>query len=258
MPGPVPVAVAASPQEFPLGPGVRLIKDHPSGLIALYKPEGVRSHPNDAKADAQALLTIPYDEGTECFHWTDPAGVVRHLWLLNRLDSPTSGLILCATESTLADTVKNLFENRKVKKTYYAVVKGNARNQRGVWRDQFNITKKQGLVRAGCGGTVIASVDVRCLEATHGRIPISLLELRPATGRTHQLRVQCAEHGFPIVGDATYGDFRVNREIAKTSGTKRLFLHSGKIELSLGNTHGSFSAEYPMPAEFKELLKAYR
>ena len=59
-----------------------------------------------------------------------------------------------------------------------------------------------------------------------GEPRVSLLRLEPHTGRSHQLRAQCAKRGLPIVGDQTYGNFPRNREFAKAAGTKRMFLHS--------------------------------
>ena len=60
-----------------------------------------------------------------------------------------------------------------------------------------------------------------------------MLRLEPKTGRTHQLRVQCALRGMPIIGDKTYGDFNFNRKIARASKVDRLCLHAGEIEFSI-------------------------
>jgi 23S rRNA-/tRNA-specific pseudouridylate synthase len=78
--------------------------------------------------------------------------------------------------------------------------------------------------------------------------PLALLQLEPATGRSHQLRVQCARRHLPIVGDATYGDFRANRDYARHSGQKRLFLHSHETSLPLGPR--TFTARAELPAGF--------
>jgi tRNA pseudouridine65 synthase len=81
---------------------------------------------------------------------------------------------------------------------------------------------------------------------------VSLIRLEPRTGRSHQLRVQCAKRGLPIVGDRTYGDFAANRGFAKRGGPRRLFLHALEIgfEYKLGGREYAFSAEAPLPAEF--------
>jgi 23S rRNA-/tRNA-specific pseudouridylate synthase len=84
-----------------------------------------------------------------------------------------------------------------------------------------------------------------------------LLRLQPHTGRSHQLRVQCARRGLPIVGDQTYGDFRLNREFARHTGWKRLFLHSAETAFRYERRGRSFtfSARAPAPAEFAAALQ---
>ena len=73
---------------------------------------------------------------------------------------------------------------------------------------------------------------------------------------SHQLRVQCAKRGLPIVGDQTYGDFGRNREFAKRTGAKRLFLHSTEtaFDYDFRGRRQTFSAAAPLPAEFEKFL----
>ena len=82
--------------------------------------------------------------------------------------------------------------------------------------------------------------------------PLALIQLEPKTGRSHQLRVQCAKRHLPIVGDATYGDFAANRAFAKRTGEKRLFLHSLETSFAYGfrGRVWHFAAKAPLPAEF--------
>jgi tRNA pseudouridine65 synthase len=83
-----------------------------------------------------------------------------------------------------------------------------------------------------------------------------LIELTPRTGRSHQLRVQCAHRRLPIVGDATYGDFGGNRALAKETGVKRLCLHSHETRFDYEHEGRAvkFVATAPTPAEFLKLL----
>jgi len=84
-----------------------------------------------------------------------------------------------------------------------------------------------------------------------------LLRLEPLTGRSHQLRVQCAKRALPIVGDQTYGDFSRNREFARLAGTRRLFLHSLETAFDYefrGRRH-AFAARAPLPEEFSRFLQ---
>jgi 23S rRNA-/tRNA-specific pseudouridylate synthase len=103
---------------------------------------------------------------------------------------------------------------------------------------------------------VPAQTHFQLLKHTQKAFSTSLVKLEPRTGRSHQLRVQCAKRGLPIVGDQTYGDFGLNRAFAKATGQKRLFLHSLETSFSYefaGRTH-SFKAMAPLPREF---LAAY-
>jgi 23S rRNA-/tRNA-specific pseudouridylate synthase len=88
-----------------------------------------------------------------------------------------------------------------------------------------------------------------------GPVRVSLIRLEPQTGRSHQLRVQCAKRGLPIVGDQTYGNFGANRAFVKGGGLKRMFLHSQAISLEyqFGGRALAFSAEAPLPAEFGQI-----
>ena len=72
-----------------------------------------------------------------------------------------------------------------------------------------------------------------------------MLRLIPKTGRTHQLRVQTAIRKMPIVGDKSYGNFRLNRVIAKETGVARLYFHSSTLKFKLGNDIICMKSELP-------------
>lgn len=89
-----------------------------------------------------------------------------------------------------------------------------------------------------------------------GADALSLIQLEPRTGRSHQLRVQCAKRHLPIVGDQTYGDFARNREFARRTGEKRMFLHSleTRFEYAWKGKTFAFAAKAELPAEFGAAL----
>lgn len=247
--------------DIPFGPGVRLIVADAAGLLALDKPAGVLSHPNAPGASPKALLNAEYDHEEECYRFPSPSGPMRRIWLLNRLDSPTGGVVLACADGALAAHIRALFARREIDKVYHAVVKGaRILPEQGEWHD---LLRKSGgddtrFVRASAGaGGARAESHYRRLRGNRTLPALSLLRLEPKTGRTHQLRIQCALHGHPIAGDKTYGDFAMNRTLAERDARfDRLFLHCSRTALTYergGVTH-DFVAESPMPAEFLAVL----
>jgi 23S rRNA-/tRNA-specific pseudouridylate synthase len=201
------------------------------------------------------LLTAAYDLAAECFTW-ESGGEAQRLWLLNRLDSATSGVILAAADETLARDIRGQFKRRRIRKVYHALVFGVPQVPAQFWRDLLSVQRQGGTIRTGAGHIPCETQMSVVRRGRPGTLQNSLLKLEPHTGRSHQLRVQCAKRHLPIVGDATYGDFRRNREFAKANGTKRLFLHSLETSFTYeaaGKTY-SFSARAPLPPEFEAAL----
>jgi 23S rRNA pseudouridine955/2504/2580 synthase len=252
--------VSGSPESFwaalPLGSGVKVLARDANGLVALLKPVGVLSHPNTDRDQAKAVLQAPYDLDRECFQWAAADGTPRRLWLLNRLDSATSGVILAAATEVLAAAVKAEFRQREVRKVYQALVFGVPREPAQSWRDRLTVEKRGGQIRSNAGGGVLAECRMRLVRSKRGEPPLSLLRLEPQTGRSHQLRVQCARRRLPIVGDQTYGEFRLNREFAKETRNKRLFLHALETSFTyrFGGRDHAFAAAAPLPPEFTACL----
>jgi len=240
---------------LPLGRGVTILARDANGVAALSKPVGVLSHPNSNKEEARALLTAPYDLEGECYQWADKSNALHRLWLLNRLDSATSGVILVAASEALATAIRAQFKGKQVRKVYQALVFGRPKQPSEIWRDRLDVKKSGGKIRTA-PGHIPAECRMLLLRQGSGgpgAPAVSLLRLEPLTGRSHQLRGQCAKRGLPIVGDQTYGDFRRNREFARAAGTKRLFLHALETGFSyhFQGREFAFTARAPLPPEFE-------
>ena len=237
----------------PYGPGVRTVARDANGLAALDKPEGILSHPNGPRDQGRSLVNARYDEAQECFEWPAGGGEGGRLWLINRLDSATSGLILAAADGGLAHEVRSQFRRRRVSKVYQALVFGKPRQPSEAWRDVLGVRKEGGRIRTAPGaGNLPAECRMTLVSTGQGAARMSLVQLEPSTGRSHQLRVQCAKRGLPIVGDRTYGDFGANRAFVKGGGAKRMFLHCLEVafEYEFAGRRNTFSATVPLPAEF--------
>lgn len=253
----------------PLHEGVRVLAEHPSGLVAVDKPEGVLSHPNGSEDNARSLIMANYSLEEEAYHVRDGKGGIRRFWLINRLDGPTSGVILLATDPLAAEAARRSFASREVIKGYLAICIGRNRLPvlRCTWNDLL-VTRRGGPEglrsepvvpgRPARGPANQALTHVRVGAKGEGALDLVELHLEPKTGRTHQLRVQCAMRGHPILGDRTYGDFDANQTLGTKRGHRRLFLHAERLELTpvIGGEKIRFVAQSPVPPEFLAALGA--
>jgi tRNA pseudouridine65 synthase len=244
--------------ELPLGREVSLISHDRNGLAAFSKPAGVLSHPNEAGDEPRSLLQAAYTIEGEFFSWQGGAGAQpRRLWLLNRLDAATSGVILAAATEELATEIRAQFKRKHVRKVYCALVFGAPRQAAEVWQDRLAVDKRGGKIRTVAhAGHVPAESRMSVVRTGQQQPRLALIRLEPRTGRSHQLRVQCAKRSLPIVGDQTYGDFRKNREFAKATGVKRMFLHSleTSFEYEFRGERHAFAARATLPPEFEKFL----
>lgn len=257
-------------ETLPLGRGVRVIAASAAGVFALEKPAGTLTHPNAAGAGTSknALFAADYSLKNECYSCRVPGGKIRKIFVLNRLDSPTSGVVLAATDERAAAAARAAFAAGTVKKIYAAVVRGCVVPSQGVWTDFLRRGRgRDGALRVEVvGGKARGALfaETRYSVEAAGTLALgnggaaagTLLRLEPKTGRTHQLRVQCAARRFPIFGDKTYGDFRLNARAAGGALRDRLFLHAAFTEIAfpLRGERIVFSAASPLPEEFYAVL----
>lgn len=165
-----------------------------------------------------------------------------YLGLVQRLDRPTSGVIVFARTSKVAAHLSAQFHNRTVRKTYWALVEGKVPAE-GNWMDEIvrtGITSR--VVKRGSEGQE-AELYFRCLSY---RNDISWVEIEPYTGRHHQIRVQFAYRGHPVVGDLRYG-----AEVK--FGQKALALHARALTI----THPTQETEMTVTAEPEHLWAKY-
>ncbi len=237
---------------LPLGEGVRLLTRDLNGLGAFNKPYGILSHPNSSQDEPRSLLTCRYDKEGQFFSWKAADGGDRRLWLLNRLDSATSGVILAASSQKLALAIRDHYARKQVRKVYQALVFGQPRKSQETWQDLVAVKKGHGQIRASVVGNVPAEARFQLIKHTQKAFSTSLIRLEPRTGRSHQLRLQCAKRLLPIVGDQTYGNFTLNRSFAKVTKSKRLFLHSLETSFTyeIAGRPTEFKAVAPLPPEF--------
>jgi 23S rRNA pseudouridine1911/1915/1917 synthase len=181
--------------------------------------------------------------------------------IVHRLDRQTSGLMVVAKNDAAHRRLAEEFSKRRVQKIYLALVHGWIRRDQGtveaaISRDLLRRTRMTTRRRGGRQAVTHFEVQER-LESDFGRF--SLLRIRIATGRTHQIRVHMASLGHPVVGDHLYG---APREIRASSGDvlslSRNFLHAGELRFVHPGNGAALEFHAPLPAPLEEFLARLR
>ena len=172
---------------------------------------------------------------SEIFQDTKPYSV-------HRLDKDTSGVFIIAKTRESAQLLTSLFRLRKVHKTYLAICHGELNKDSGEWNDD--------LIRYDGNKKIIEKAKT-LFKVLDKNSEASLVELKPITGRKHQLRKQLYAIGQPIFGDTKYRLLNSNKGI-----NKNLMLHSYQIRFMINNTKHTYTAL--LPDYFKKLLKVKR
>lgn len=168
------------------------------------------------------------------------------LGVVHRLDRPVSGVVLFARTSKAAARLSEQFRVRRVEKVYRALVTGNVPTRKTVlqdwlWKDPGrNVTQ---VVPPMTPGAQQAALSVECLSTSR---KVSRVEVRPVTGRSHQIRVQLASRGWPILGDGKYGSpIRLGGEIT---------LHAYELTFAHPTTKEEITVTAEEPKAWEELL----
>jgi 23S rRNA pseudouridine955/2504/2580 synthase len=177
------------------------------------------------------------------------------LELAHRLDRDTSGVLLIAKKRGALVELHRMLREGEVEKTYIAAAKGEWRGGAREIREalhKYVTASGERRVSVREGG-MRAVTRVRPLASAAG---FSLLELSLLTGRTHQLRVHLAHAGHPILGDDKYGDFELNRALAKR-GVTRTLLHARRLRLAHPVTGERMTLEAPLPADLAAFAREH-
>lgn len=215
-------------------------------FIAINKPPGLVVHPSAGHFHGRTLVELLAPRIAKG-PWPDE----NRPGLVHRLDRDTSGVILLAKTPEAHARLSKQFAGRHVKKTYWAIAKGAFDAAQGTLECHIARHPGQRLRFAVAAAGRWASTEFRVVEA-FGR-QASLLELNPLTGRTHQIRVQLAGYGHPILGDELYGGIDADFGVAH-----RQMLHAEKIAFRHPETNEPMTISAPLPADFQETLKVLR
>jgi len=166
------------------------------------------------------------------------------VYLVHRLDKETSGIILLGKSPIAKEKLEGLFRKRAVTKKYVAIVEGLWQKKEGKLEGFFQ-KKKQLLGQSIWSGKAEQGLPgITFFQIVQKNLSTTLLLLHPYTGRTHQLRVQLSEAGFPVLGDSQYRG---------TIISPRMFLHAYELSFQDPFTKEVICHKAPIPKEFKEI-----
>ena len=249
---PPPEPSGLTPEALPLD-----ILYEDDDLIAVNKPPGLVVHPAPGHRRGTLLNALVH-------HCPDLAAVgdLGRPGVVHRLDKDTRGVLVAVKTSQAHAHLVRQFQNREVEKIYVALVWGRFAQERGEIDQEVGrhpSARQKMSVHPRRGKPAVTYWKV--LAEYPG--PLTLLELFPKTGRTHQLRVHLASLGHPIVGDATYGG-----GAARLKGTPvlkglrplvtRQLLHAKSLKFTHPRTGAPVLGEAPMPEDFQAVVQFLR
>ncbi len=178
----------------------------------------------------------------------------RLLELAHRLDRGTSGLLVIAKKRSALVELHRMLRDGEADKRYLALAKGSWKGGARELRERLHKYVAAGGERrvAVHGGGRSALTVVKPIAVSDS---CSLLELRLLTGRTHQIRVHLAHAGHPVLGDDKYGDFELNRALAR-QGVTRLMLHARRLAFAHPLTGEALRLEAPVPLDMRRYVEA--
>jgi len=221
---------------------IKVLYEDPN-ILVIDKPSGILVHP-DEKSKEKTILDLFIKKYPK-------------LEIVHRLDRDTSGVLILAKNEKAHEFLKNQFQNRTIKKIYHVIVSGNLKNDRGVINKPIGRSPKdfrRHLAGRGARGEMREAItEYRVLQRLKN---FSYLEVRPKTGRTHQIRVHLKFINHPVAGDTLYNPNGPlpNLPLSKgeEKGGSRMFLHAKSVEFK--NLKGEIvKVESVVPKEFTNI-----
>ncbi len=247
-----PIRVAANDKEVLSAPATSVLEStiifEDDALLVIDKPVGFAVH--GGSGVSRGVI--------EQLRMERPKA--KFLELVHRLDRETSGVLMLAKKRVALVALHEMIRNNQTDKRYLMLVAGEwTEKKKRVTLDLQKYVLPNGERRVNVvtdkskdkyDQAQVSETIFYLKQAFNG---FSLLEAQLITGRTHQLRVQLAHLGFPILGDDKYGDFANNKALAK-KGLKRMFLHSAETNLKHPVSGDKLKLIAPLPADLQKFM----
>ena len=232
----IPEEVELKPQEMPLD-----IIYEDDDMLVINKEKGIVVHPGNGNPDGTLANAVM----AKCKGSLSGIGGKIRPGIVHRIDKDTSGLIIVAKNDTAHLNLSKQIQDRKVKKTYIALVRGVIKENEATINMPIGRSSKDRKKMAVTKDGKEAITHFKVLKRYNG---FTLLEVKIETGRTHQIRVHLSEIGYPIVGDEVYSNGK------NPFGVKGQMLHAEKLELKHPRTGKDLTFEAPVPKYFANII----
>ena len=232
----IPEEIELKPQEMPLD-----IIYEDDDMLVINKEKGIVVHPGNGNPDGTLANAVM----AKCKGSLSGIGGKIRPGIVHRIDKDTSGLIIVAKNDTAHLNLSKQIQDRKVKKTYIALVRGVIKENEATINMPIGRSSKDRKKMAVTKDGKEAITHFKVLKRYNG---FTLLEVKIETGRTHQIRVHLSEIGYPIVGDEVYSNGK------NPFGVKGQMLHAEKLELKNPRTGKDLTFEAPVPKYFENII----
>lgn len=232
----IPEEVELKPQEMPLD-----IIYEDDDMLVINKEKGIVVHPGNGNPDGTLANAVM----AKCKGSLSGIGGKIRPGIVHRIDKDTSGLIIVAKNDTAHIALSKQIQDRKVKKTYIALVRGVIKENEATINMPIGRSSKDRKKMAVTKDGKEAITHFKVLKRYNG---FTLLEVKIETGRTHQIRVHLSEIGYPVVGDEVYSNGK------NPFGVKGQMLHAEKLELKHPRTGKDLTFEAPVPKYFENII----
>lgn len=211
-------------------------------IVAINKPHGLLVHPTSLARDAEVFAMQML---------RDQLG--QHVHPVHRLDRKTGGVLLFALDKEIHKSIQLLFAERKVFRKYWAIVRGYCEEEGVI---DYPLKKENGSLQEAI--TVYKTLSRAALPipfGQHDSIRFSLIEVRPETGRMHQIRKHMAHISHPIIGDRPHGCNKQNKLFKERWGMDTMLLHAGGLSFAHPVNRSTVNLLAPVQDEFLRMME---
>ena len=213
--------------------------------VAVDKPPGLQVHRSWISEESDVFLLQ---------RLRDQIG--QRVFTIHRLDRPTSGVILFALSSEAARKLCGIFENREVEKRYLAIVRGYTDDQ-GHIDYPLQEEPHKPAQEAITDYRTLARVELPIPVGRYNTARYSLVEIKPLTGRSRQIRKHFHHIFHPLIGDTSHGEGRHNRLFREHFNVQRLLLHAWQLRFRHPDSGELVTINAPLPREFEKLCREF-